>query len=193
MSVQQQQTASTWGSNQHYHEASIIKIRLETAELLNQIENYLKGSRLIPVEVLVDIHGEIITEPEEGKEYETRIDWQTIETGESRANDRGVQGIMAFISSIVNPAVVQGNHTVEQWQNYVFETNISLVKMLLINQTTWGMEDEDVEPICDHVMSLVGPFMSRTIDNGERDSYETKVHTIESNTIRGKGFGTKTG
>lgn len=162
-------TQQNIGTNANYTGASVIEIRLETQAILDQIEAFLRGAQLVPHEV----EGEGLV-------------MKSVSIGEAKCSDVGVQSVMAFCQSIINPAVVQGNLTQEQYSNYVYETNVSLVQNIVINTEKWGICDEDIEVICDFVMSLVQPFMSRTIENGERNSYETTLKSSETNTVQAK-------
>lgn len=109
-----------------------------------------------------------------------------VSIGDPKCSAVGVQSIMAFCQSIINPAVVQGNFTQDQYANFIYETNVSLVQNIVINTDKWGITDEDIEVICDFIMSLVQPFMSRTIEDGERGSYETTLRSSETNTVQAK-------
>lgn len=161
-----QQNAST---NANYTGASVISIRLETQGILDQLECFLRGAQLVPHEV----EGEgIVMKP--------------VKTGEPKVNDQGVQSLMSFIQAVINPQVVQGNFTEDQYNNFIYELNVSLVRNVIINSDTWRVEDEDIGVICDFVMALVIPFLSRTIDNKERESYETTLRSTESNTVQTK-------
>lgn len=170
-----QQTAT---SNQAYVASSVIEKRLETQPLLDELENFLRGSRLIPHEV-------------EGK----GIIMKSVTTGTPKCNSEGVQSLMSFLQSIVNSQAVQGNLDRQQYDLFIYETNLSLVKSIVINNEGWAITDENIEVICDFMMSLIIPFMSRTIDDGERDSYEQTLRSIESNTVQQKRlpFGTTKG
>lgn len=171
MSGQTQQTQQVTSSNQGYNTSSVIEKRLETQALLDQIETFLRGHQLIPHEVA-------------GK----GIHFLKVPCGKNKCNDVGVQSIMAFMHSIINPSVVQGNLTLEQYGNYIYETNVSLVQNIVINSDNWQISDEDIEVICDFVMSLVIPYVSRTIDNKERESYDNTMHTNETNTVTPKSW-----
>lgn len=167
MASQTENTVQQAGSNANYTGASVIEIRLETQNILDQIEAFLRGAQLVPHEI-----------PGQG------LVMKKVSIGDAKCSDVGVQSLMAFCQSIINPAVVQGNFTQEQYANFVYETNVSLVQNIIINTDKWGVEDEDVEVICDFVMSLVQPFMSRTIENRERESYETTLRSSETNTVQ---------
>lgn len=167
MSSKSDNTQQNVSSNQNYTGPSVISIRLETQGILDQLECFLRGAQLVPHE----------------KEGEGIV-MKSVKTGEPKANDQGVQSLMCFLMSLVNPQVVQGNFSKEQYDLFIYELNISLVKNIIINSDTWKIEDEDIGVICDFVMALVIPFLSRTIDNKERESYETTLKSSESNTVQ---------
>lgn len=169
MSSQSDQSNQVITSNQNYTGASVIQIRLETQGILDQIEAFLRGAQLVPHE-----------DPEQG------LFLKPVSIGKPKCSNVGVQSLMAFAQSIVNPAVVQGNLDRDQYSTFVYETNVSLVQNIVINSESWGIIDEDIELICDFFMSLIIPYMSRTIENGERNSYETTLKSSESNTVQAK-------
>lgn len=171
MGTQTETSQGQASSNANYTNSSVIEIRLETQGILDQIEAFLRGAQLVPHE-----------KPGEG------LYMKKVMIGDPKCSDTGVQSIMAFCQSIINPAVVQGNFNQDQYANFIYETNVSLVQNIVINTDKWGIEDEDIEVICDFIMSLVQPFMSRTIENGERESYETTLKTSENNTVQARRF-----
>lgn len=169
MSQTSDNTAQNVSSNQNYVGASVISIRLETQGILDQLECFLRGAQLVPHEV----EGEgIVMKP--------------VTTGAPKANDLGVQSLMSFIQAIINPQVVQGNFDHNQYDSFIYELNVSLIKNIVTNSDTWGIDDEDIGVICDFIMALAIPFMSRTIDNKERESYETTLRSSETNTVQSK-------
>ena len=90
------------GTNRNYVNQTALQYRLNTEPLLQQIEFFLSGKRV----VLEEINGEL-------KEKKMQI-------GYSRMNDKGVQNVVNYVTSIINPAVVQGNLGNEQYENIVY-------------------------------------------------------------------------
>jgi hypothetical protein len=61
--------------------------------------------------------------------------------------------------------------------------------MIIISRKIWNIDYNDVEIIIDSIMNMVEPFLSRLIDNKERESYSNSARVIENNTIeKNKGM-----
>lgn len=164
---------ATTSQNSGYNSATALQVRLQTAELMEGIELFLRGSK-------------IIVEQDEKGRYTSR----KVPIGKPKANDLGIQALLNYISSVVNPQVVQGNFPADGqghstiYENYVMEIHMSLAMFLVNNCYNWEVDDDDIDVIIDFMMALVIPFMTRLIDNKERESYENTVRHVESSTVR---------
>lgn len=147
-------------------EATILKYRLDTEAVLSAIRTYLEGISKETV-YAKDEKGQL-------KAYEQFV-------SNPKANPEGIHALMSFMQSCVNSPAVQGNFTTEgRYDFYIYEVNVSLVKMIVINCPAWEIADEDIEPICDFIMQLIIPFMSRLINNKERESYMGSLQSQET-------------
>lgn len=160
----------TQSTNYAYHNATIIQLRLDTEKVLEKIEIFLKGSMI----VYEQKNNQIIAVKKQ--------------TGTPKANQEGIQSIMNMLSCMINPQTVQGNFDHEEYDQYIEEINIALASAIVTNCYDWKIKDEDIEPIINFTMALVRPFMSRIIDNKERDGYSNTMRHVESNTTATKGF-----
>jgi hypothetical protein len=165
-------------ANYGYNIASALQIRLDSRPILEDIELFLRGCKLI---VHQDDKGNIST--------------QNVLLGRAKANDLGIQSMLNYVSCLVNPQVVQGNFPSDaqghctMYEAFIEEIHIDLATQLVVNCYDWGVRDEDITVICDFITKLCIPFLTRLIDNKERESYDQTVKHIESNTMReGKGF-----
>lgn len=156
---------------------NVIHVRLDTSEILNRIELFLRGARLV-----------VIENNETG-----RIESKRVELGKRKANDDGVQAILNWVSATVNPQTVQGNFPIERdgfspaYERYIEEYHIELTEFLITNCYTWEINDDEINGIIEFIMLLIQPFMSRLIDNKERESYNETLKSMESNVMRAKG------
>lgn len=161
-----------------YSDFHALKIRLDTTQLLDQIAAYLRGTTQI---VEQDKHGAIKT--------------RTEVTGVPKANPHGIQSIINWISATTNTQTVQGNfpidkHGVSQrYDSYIEEYHIELTELLVVNCYHWQINDDEINGIIEFVMLMIIPFMSRLIDNKERESYGETMKSIESSITRAKGAG----
>lgn len=164
-----QQSNYNQSSTQGYDNANVISLRLDTSTVVSQIETFLRAER-----ESIDVKTGTITK---------------IRQGLPLANDEGIAGILNSITMIINPQVVQGNFTIEQYQDYISGLRKSMARDLFVNRVVWGINEKKYGYIVDNIMNLVKPFMSRLIDNKERDSYSSTMRHQESNTIKNKSGG----
>lgn len=159
--------------NEGFQDFSALKIRLDTYELHQRIETYLRGQRLV---LSYDANG---------------VPNETFESlGKAKANEIGIQTIMAIITGVVNPQTVQGNFDKRDFEDFMFDFHTSLARNIIANCEDWDIEDKDLNPIIDFIVHLVKPFMSRTIDNEERKGYGRSTMMSESimNKNKARGF-----
>lgn len=160
-------------NNTGYTNAGVLNIRLNTEELIQRIEDYLSGSKWIP-ETLED----------------GRTIMQKSKTGTPLANPEGVQSLTNYVSGVVNPAVVQGNYSREQYENAIYFIRLDLIDMLSVNFVDWEVKRSHRSMILSFIMNLIEPFLSRLIDNKERESYSDTIRSVESSRVeRDKRFG----
>lgn len=153
---------------------SALQIRLDTTPLLDKIEVFLRGSFFV------------MGQDQDGKPIKHEI-----KCGERKANDKGIQSIVNFVSSIINPHVVQGNFDKETYDSYICEVNTDIAVHIVTNCYVWEIDDNDIDVIIDFIMKLVIPFVSRLIDNKERESYISTLKTLETLTSEKKKEGFK--
>ena len=162
-------------SNEQYVSPSIIQIRLDTTRLLKTIENYLKG-KIVRIQQNPDGSYAEIEET----------------NGKAILNPEGIQSILSYMNSIINSSVVQGNYTKDQYFSHLDRIHASLTRQIIINREKWDLEQESMELLCDYLMNLMEPYLSRLIDNKERDGFSNTLKTVENNTVKeGKGFSLK--
>jgi len=143
-----------------------LQLRLNTQPLLDQLEVFLKGQRMV------------YTEGEGG-----RVITQTITLGKRKANDEGVQSIMNYVSALINPAVVQGNFDAEHYDNFIYRCRLEITQDIVTNRGNYEIEGDYMNLIIDFIMALVEPYMSRLLDNKERESYVDTLKMIESSRL----------
>ena len=147
--------------NGNFVTPSALHYRLDTKDILDSLQMFLKGER-------------IGIEEKDGKVYQTLI-----KTGNEKANNIGTQSIMSFVSSIVNSAVVQGNFDDLQTSNYVYNCRLDLTQDIVTNRDTYGIDGEYINLIINFCMNLIEPYISRLKDNKERESYTDSLKTNE--------------
>lgn len=157
---------------------NVIRVRLDSSDVIERIETYLRGYKVIQYETEQGTDGhEILT------------------FSRPKMNGEGIGNMINWISGTINAQVVQGNFYVDKsglsqkYEDYVYEYNVNLVTMVVTNCVDWDMDDSDIEPFVDFVMMIIIPFMSRLIGNKERESYYETIRSVESQNINTKGKG----
>lgn len=166
--------ASSFGfqtNSMGYHTESIMRYRLDMAELLRDIELYLSGKR---IEMAEDSEG---------------IRENLIQYGEPLMNRRGIQSIIGSLRLLLGPHTVQGNLEKDAYDNLVEEINIYLARDIMINRVYWEVRLEDFPMIVDTIVWTTLLFLSRIIDNKERESYASTVRSIDTTNVKEKSKG----
>jgi|TARA_Y100000034_G_scaffold66269_2_gene80033 hypothetical protein len=146
---------------------SALQTRLNAEPIIEKLRVFLSGE--YPV----------ITYDGEGK---AQVTYE--QTGEPKANKRGVQAILSYVSSVINPQTVQGNFIdMKHYDDYIFDVHTTLARTIMINLVNWEINIYDYSLITGQIMHLIIPFMSRLIDNKERDSYTNTIRSFETSTI----------
>ena len=158
-----QYRSQNFSSNEGFNDFSPLRIRLDTEPLMDKIELFLRGEKLI------------VAQDDSGK-----IQTQRVKLGKRICNELGVQHLVNFIGSIINSQTVQGNYKEDRYSNHLYKIHCDLAYILTANYPTWEMHSEDLEVVIDFTLNLAEAFMSRLIDNKERDSYTTTAKSTET-------------
>jgi len=151
-------------------EVNALQIRLNCSPIIEDIELFLRGARI-----------ELFVDEKTGK---TKSRVVPIGAGSSKANPSGIQGILSYVSSVINTQVVQGNYDAWRYENAIVTIRIELAGNLINNCYNWDIKEDDLDIIIDTIMNIVEPFLSRLVDNKERDSYSQTIKHNEVNTLR---------
>lgn len=160
------------GASNDYGQATAITMRLDTRPLLDDIELWLRGSRIL-----------VNTDEDNNLKYE-KVDF-----GTPKANDIGVQSILSMVSSVFNSQFVQGNWKEDRYEDFIFEFHDSLLWNTWINLYDWGVAEDDYEVVVDHIMHCMIGFASRLIGNKERESYAPTMRSVETMHTKESGGG----
>lgn len=158
------------------NEATVIQIRLDTEPLIEKIQLFLEGLQKV-------------TEFDETNGIKTI---KLIQVGEPKANKKGIHSLMFFVSSTISVPVVQGNYKEDWFRSYCAGRRQELADTVLLNQTDWEIADSNFEHIIDVIMGVVEPYMTRTLENKEREGLSQSSQYIErigdGNSSGGNGF-----
>jgi hypothetical protein len=76
------------------------------------------------------------------------------------------------------------------YEQYVMSVRKNFAFILCVNRIDWGIDENEMDLICDSFMNIAKAFMTRPIDNLERDSYNMQVRegTVMRTGSTGGGF-----
>jgi len=154
------------------NDQSFMHTRINADPIINKIENFLKGNRVYVVR-------------ENGKYLE-----KTIELGNALANANGINQIMNKVHTMINPQIVQGNIKVDFYYTIVGDMREDFAFEMLENCDDWGIADEKLDYITNTILNFFEIYLTRLIDNKERDSYAdsiTSKEVIDGNFLKKRG------
>jgi len=162
--TEQQESYQTYTQRQMptYMDQSFMELRLSNKNVMLQVEDFLSGKR----------RG--VTKNKDGTYKEVLF-----KKGSSHVNDKGLNDLLHLIALRTNPLIVQGNFTREEFYDYMEMTRKEIAYAVMVNLYDWGIDEDKYNYIIDNIMAFLIPFMSRLIDNKERDSYQNTFATKE--------------
>ena len=177
MAEEKQQENTTASISRPNREFNVMKLRLYTEDFLGEIEKDLRGGYFQP----------LLADDGTAKNV-------FIETGNRLCNEIGVQAIMKILKLHINPHTVQGNFIVknkvsEDFDLFMMKFQIMLGDAIVINRYSWEFEMDNHTWFTQSVRGSVERFLSRSLDNLERQSYSDTQRSVESNTLSAKGGG----
>jgi len=173
--INRQQAQQTISQNRQ--DSSTIAYRLDTEPLKNKIQIYLGGYER---QIIQDEAGNKTTEWKSQPELR-------------KMNDKGVQSVMNLIEMNINSSVVQGNLDRDEWVRMTADFHYELSKHLFLNQQKYALSNDDIEAVVEAIFQLVKKFTSRTIGDGERESYKNTMSVNENQTVNQQRTGGLTG
>lgn len=156
----------------NYTDAQSLQIRLDTSRLIREIENFLKGKT-----TYTTVEGDLIKE-------------ETLQNGFALMNQKGIQLVIMWVSSKINPMTVQGYIANRQDFNlFIADMYEDFTEGIYLNCVEWGMEDRNIRFLVSAVMDMIELFLSRTIENWERKLMNVNTESKSSNVAQSKGWG----
>lgn len=166
-SDQNQQTDSFQYDYENYRDPSALQLRLSCQDSYDRFQLYLRGKTVKEV-----------SDPESPTKTVRRV----IKTGEPLCNEDGVREIMGMFEGVVNTNNVQGNWKEGAYYDYLQRLHRRFALALSVNGKKWACREHRKSIISKFILQVI-PFLTRPIDNLERDSYENIKH-IESSNLR---------
>jgi len=152
-------------NNTDYVGGNALEIRLRTEPVIERFEMFLKG-----------LKQEVSINEETGQPY-----YYFSNAGKPKANDEGIHSMMAWVSGIINTQVVQGNiESQEDLFDFMVDFRLDFFEILTKRMYDWEVNEEEIEGISDMICKQVKLFLSRTVNNKERESYAQTITHNES-------------
>jgi hypothetical protein len=158
---------NTKEQNQSYNHPfiseSALEKRLGTSDILDNLSKYLTGKQVY----MVRIEGGT-------KKVEDKF-------GEPLVNEKGHQAIMGKAQSIINSPIAQGNLSWDLFHSQIMQMRQEFAYELVINQKNWAIDDDSLHYICNLVINAIKLFLTRPVENKERESYNNTMKVTETN------------
>ena len=166
-----QQSNTTVYDSQGMANLSALQMRLNTRDALNNIEGFLRGYYITPVWVDKKNDFEMVKVPYAGGGVEPKM------------NDLGINTTMAYLNAIFNNQTVQSNLHEKRYMYIISSIHEFLADTLMYNQSGFNLKEGDYLMIVRTIINMLELFLTRGIDNKERESYAATIKTFESNSI----------
>lgn len=138
---------------QSNREANSLKIRLETNDIKLEISKFLTGRTR-----------KYFLDPKTND-----IEIKEVDTGVPQVNALGYQAVMSYVESVVNKATVMGNFPeMGDLYSYLRRSRRNFTLHLWINMYKFGIKTDEFKGMLNNIFSLIEPFMTRTVGDGER-------------------------
>lgn len=158
-------------SNIGYVDGSILKLRLDTEKLLETIELFLRGEKVVST---TENNVPVV---------------KVVEYGEPMLNAEGVQAIMSYLSLVFAPHSVQGNFSDMDYRNFIKELDDNLSCNVMENLDNWAVDICRYNHLLDGILATAQMFVSRLIGNKERESYNATLKSVENTVQQQKSKG----
>lgn len=156
--------SSTETRNEPMVSESFMRHRIDPDNTLKEIKRFLNGMVLV------------VDEDNEGRpvyNYQQKI--------RPKANDEGINAIMHFMTSYINKDIVQANFMrTTDYLDFIGKARMDLIDLICPNMERWEIRDEDLQLIVTTCMSYIKGFLTRAINNKERESYQESVKETHS-------------
>lgn len=162
MSEEQKQNMSQEASNNaFYTSATALQIRLNVEPLIAQLEMDIRGLRETWDEATEQMKIILVSEPLFKKEI-------------------GIQNYLSYVRTVINTQVVQGNLDEDSYADFMSSFHEGLASDLMINLHKYGLSTSHYNKVIRMATNLARGFLTRSLNNKERESYANTFKTVES-------------
>lgn len=162
MGEEQKQNMSQEASNNaFYTSATALQIRLNVEPLIAQLEMDIRGLRESWDEKTQQMKITPVSEPLFTKEI-------------------GIQNYLSYVRTVINTQVVQGNLDEDSYADFMSSFHEGLASDLMINLHKYGLSTSHYNKVIRMATNLARGFLTRSLNNKERESYANTFKTVES-------------
>jgi len=142
--------------------------RIETEPLIEKIQLFLSSQK---VEVTFD---------------EKTQDWKqkVVTVGLPLANVEGIMRICNIVEMRVNSQTVQGNFEGDHYWDHISRARKEITETIVKKCYDWDVHDSNLNMIIDEICALIEVFLTRPINNKERDGYANSFVGKENTLIQ---------
>ena len=95
-------------------------------------------------------------------------DGKIISKGEPLLNEKGINSVLAHITSVVNQTNILGNISEKQIPNFMEYFSESLIRDLMVNRIKYGMTFDSRRKVCSICINLIYMVLNRITNEGDR-------------------------
>ena len=143
------------------HTENTMRLMLDSNDILREVEIFLKGYYVVP----------------KFNEKDNTTTHEKVHVGEAKANDVGVQSIMFWLRTKINPLTSLSNISDDQYSSFLFRTRRSLARNLMAQRKNYGINLANYTEIMDVVMETLEPFLTSAITGGHRRAFTSNQKT----------------
>lgn len=157
-------------SNNLMHSDNTMRLMLDSNDLLREVEVFIRGY------YQVSKYNE-----ETDKQY-----YEMVKVGEPKANDKGVQSIMFWMRTKINPLISLANISEDQYTNFLYRSRKALARNLMVQRVNYGISLSNYTELIDVIMETFEAFFTSSIKGGHRVAFTSNqkseiVEKIENN------------
>lgn len=146
-------TSSSSAYNPGIQDSTFLQYRLDTTNLIEQIKITLSGK--LQQNYIVGDNIKSVTE----------------DVSKPLVNKQGFASIVNYVTSNINNQVVQGNISEDYHSNFCADIREDFSYICIVNMYEWCIDEQYFEYIVNTVVGTIKLFLTRLINNKERESY----------------------
>jgi len=164
-----QNQEAIYSSNKNYvNNAPFMMMRIDTASLIKKINLFLSSQQIT------------YKFNEKTQNWEEKI--QTL--GLPLASPEGIMRICNIVEMRINHHVAQGNFDKEHYWDFIARARKEITETIVKKCYDWRILDSNLNMIIDEISALIEAYLTRPIENKERDSYGQQFQSKENTVLQ---------